>query len=82
MCKCIFLHAVTIDTSVNGTIRSRKVFLTYIFHFSSHVDTVCKKANQRLYLLRKLKSFDVDRLILKTVYISLVESILTFNTIA
>jgi hypothetical protein len=36
--------------------------------FSSHVDTVCKKANQRLYLLKKLKSFDVDRLILETVY--------------
>jgi len=59
-----------------GTVLDKKA------SFSSHVDTVCKKANQRLYLLRKLKSFDVDRLILETVYRSLVESILTFNTIA
>jgi hypothetical protein len=59
-----------------GTVLDKKA------SFSSHVDTVCKKANQRLYLLRKLKSFDVDRLILETVYRSLVESILTFNAIA
>ena len=50
--------------------------------FSLHVDSVCKKANQRLYLLRKLKSFDVDPVILETVYRSLIESILTFNVIA
>lgn len=49
--------------------------------FSTHVDTVCKKANQRLYLLRKLKSFEVSSQILETVYRSLVESILTFNII-
>ena len=24
-------------------------------------DTLCKKANQRLYLIRKLKTFDVDK---------------------
>jgi hypothetical protein len=50
--------------------------------FSSHVDSVCKKANQRLYLLRKLRSFDVCQEILETVYRSLIESILTFNIIA
>jgi hypothetical protein len=50
--------------------------------FSAHVDSVCKKANQRLYLLRKLRSFDVCPEILETVYRSLIESILTFNIIA
>jgi len=49
--------------------------------FSAHVDSVCKKANQRVYLLRKLKSFDVSAPILETVYRSLIESILTFNII-
>ena len=32
--------------------------------------------------MRKLKSFDVDSVILETVYRSLIESILTFNVIA
>ena len=59
-----------------GTVLDKKLC------FSSHVDTVCKKANQRLYLLRKLKCFDVSMPILETVYRSLIESILTFNIIA
>jgi hypothetical protein len=50
--------------------------------FSAHIDSVCKKVNQRLYLLRKLRSFDVCQEILETVYRSLIESILTFNIIA
>jgi hypothetical protein len=50
--------------------------------FSFHVDSVCKKANQRLYLLRKLRGFDVSPEILETVYRSLIESILTFNIVA
>ena len=50
--------------------------------FSSHVDSVSKKANQRLYLLRKLKSFDVSSSILEMVYRSLIESILTFSSIS
>lgn len=58
-----------------GTVLDKKL------SFSFHVDNVCKKANQRLYLLRKLKCFDVRSEILETVYRSLVESILTFNII-
>jgi Domain of unknown function (DUF1891) len=50
--------------------------------FSAHVDNLCKKANQRLYLLRKLRNFDVCQDILETVYRSLIESILAFNIIA
>jgi hypothetical protein len=56
--------------------------LDYKLSFSFHVDSVCKKANQRLYLLRKLRSFDVSSEILETVYRSLIESILTFNIVA
>ena len=49
--------------------------------FSAHVDFICKKANQRMYLLRKLKSFNVECTILELVYRSLVESILSFNIV-
>ena len=49
--------------------------------FTTHVDTVCKKANQRMYLIRKLKTFDVDKKMLEMIYRSLVESILTFNIV-
>ena len=49
--------------------------------FTTHVDTVCKKANQRMYLIRKLKTFDVDKKMLERIYRTLVESILTFNIV-
>ena len=49
--------------------------------FTPNVDFICKKAHQRLYLLRKLRSFGVKKDILQMVYKSLVESILTFNII-
>ena len=49
--------------------------------FTTHVDTVCKKANQRMHLIRKLKTFDVDKKMLEMIYRSLVESILTFNIV-
>ena len=47
--------------------------------FCDHEDFLCKKAQQRLLLLRRLKSFDVHRHILEMVYTGLVESILSFN---
>ena len=51
---------------------------TYL-SFSQHTDSVYKKAQQRLFLLRKLRSFDVKQDILTAVYKSLIESVLTFN---
>ena len=47
--------------------------------FSHHADSVYKKAQQRLHLLRKLRVFNVSKDILTVVYCSLIESILTFN---
>ena len=49
--------------------------------FCEHVDYVYKRAQQRLFLLRKLKSFDVSQHILQLVYRSLIESVLSFNII-
>ena len=42
---------------------------------------VYKKAHQRLYLLRKLRSFGVGSHVLESVYHCLVESVLSFNIV-
>lgn len=47
--------------------------------FNHHVDSVFKKAQQRLHLLRKLRSFHVKKDVLTLVYKSLIESIITFS---
>ena len=49
--------------------------------FNNNSDLIYKKSQQRLYLLRKLRSFGVSRELLQIVYKSLVESVLTFNTV-
>ena len=49
--------------------------------FKENTDVIFNKCQQRLYLLRKLKSFYVCTEILETVYRSMVESILTFNIV-
>ena len=49
--------------------------------FCDHVDYVYKKAQQRLFLMRKLKSFDVSQHILQLVYRGLLESVLSLNII-
>ena len=49
--------------------------------FSDNSDLIYKKSQQRLYLLQKLRSFDVSRELLQIVYKSLVESVLTFNIV-
>ena len=47
--------------------------------FQENTDQIYKKCQQRMYLLRKLKSFDVCPDILQTVYRSMIESVLIFN---
>ena len=49
--------------------------------FSDNSDLIYKRSQQRLYLLRKLRSFYVSRELLQIVYKSLVESVLTFNIV-
>ena len=50
--------------------------------FSHNTDYIYKKANQRLYLIRKLRSFGVSQHILITAYRSLVETVLSYNMTA
>ena len=49
--------------------------------FCDHVDYIYKKAQQRLFLLRKLKRFHVSQHILQLVCMGLIESVLSFNII-
>ena len=49
--------------------------------FNENTDYVAKKSQQRLYLLRKIKSFNVSQNVLQMVYRSLIESVLTFNIV-
>ncbi len=41
----------------------------------ANTDYICKKANQRLFFLRRLRDFNVDRSLLKLFYSSFIESI-------
>ena len=47
--------------------------------WDAHILEVRKKAQQRLYFLRQLKKFGVDRDILIQFYRSIIESVLTFS---
>ncbi|KAK0146536.1 hypothetical protein N1851_014143 [Merluccius polli] len=46
--------------------------------FDINTDAICRKGQQRLYFLRKLNSFNVDKVILSLFYKSFIESVLTF----
>ena len=47
--------------------------------WSANVDACCKKTNQRLFFLRKLKQFRVSSTILTMFYQSVIESMLLYN---
>ncbi|PIK37783.1 hypothetical protein BSL78_25381 [Apostichopus japonicus] len=49
--------------------------------WSSNATIVHKKANQRLYFLRKLKNLRVDKTIMTLFYKSLIQSVLMYNII-
>ena len=46
--------------------------------FTDTVDNICKKAQQRLLLLRKLRNFNISTQVLQLVYRYLIESVLSF----
>ena len=50
--------------------------------FDVNTDTICKKGQQRWYLLRTLNSFNVDKVMLSLFYKSFIESVLTFSLFA
>ncbi len=50
--------------------------------FDQNTDAIIKKSHQRLFVLRKLNTFNVQRVILRTFYNSFVENILSFSFIS
>ena len=78
------LIPVTIDQQSVEVVSSFKYLGTVVdskLSFNDNVVYVYKKAQQRLYLLRKLRSFGVGRHVLESVYRCLVESVLSFNIV-
>lgn len=63
------------------TVVQQYKYLGTILTFDANTDFICKKANQRLFFLRKLRSFNVDKSLLKVFYTSCIESVLTFAMI-
>ena len=50
-------------------------------NFKANTEALVKRSQQRIHLLRKINSFGVSRPILCTVYLSYIESLLTFSFI-
>ena len=49
--------------------------------WSANTQAIVKRANQRLYFMRRLNSFQVSRRLLELFYKATVESVLTFNSL-
>jgi len=69
---------------INGTAVGRVSIFRYLgvhttedLTWTTHIDTLVRKAKQRLYHLRQLRKFHVSQRILQTFYAGTVESILT-----
>lgn len=50
-----------------------------LLRFSSNIEEILKKCHQRQYLLRKLKSFGINKDILTTFYYAFIENVITFS---
>ena len=57
------------------------VILDAKLSFTEHVTAVQKKSQQRLHVLRKLRAFYVDPLLLLRLYLSIIEPLLTYCSI-
>ena len=51
-------------------------------NWNVNTQTLCSKANRRIYFLRKLKLFNIDRDIMMMFYQSAIQSVITFSCIA
>ena len=49
--------------------------------WSPNIEACCKKANQRMYFLRKLKQFKVDKKILARFYQTIIQSAMLYNQV-
>ena len=65
------IQQVSTYTYLGGTIDEK-------LHWSDHINNIKSKANKRLYFVRKLGQFKVDRTLITLFYKSVIESILSF----
>ena len=81
----IELSLVLLSSTVNLWNRlihsNTSVLLDEKLSFTEHVKAVQKKSQQRLHVLRKLRAFYVDPLLLLRLYRSIIEPLLTYCTI-
>ena len=60
------------------TYKYLRVTINEKLHWSDHINNIKSKANRRLYFVRKLGQFKVDRIRISLFYKSVIESILFF----
>ena len=76
---------VVIDNQVVESVKQYKYLGIVIddkLSFEPQVNAICKKANQRMYFLRKLRTFDVGKSFMFTFYSCFIESVLSFACIS
>lgn len=66
------------STIINGSAVEEVGQYEYLGTFEANTDRIYNKVNERLFCLRKLRSFHIDSSLMKIFYSSFVESILTF----
>ena len=75
------LLSITIKNQTVNQVQNYKylgVTIDNQLKWEDQVSTVFKKANKRIYFLRKLKEFHIDPILISLFYKSTIESILTF----
>ena len=79
--KQTFLEPIKINNMAVETVKTYKYLGRIIdekLNGSANIEKVYKKANQRMYFVRKLKKCSIDKSIMSMFYKSVVESILNF----
>ena len=80
------MHKVTlIKGQTIEFVQSYKYLGTVIdekLNFEANLEAVCKKGHQRLYCLRKLSHFHIERTIMTMFYRAFIESILSFSLVS
>ena len=76
------INSLVIKEEEVRTVHTYKYLGTVIddkLEWTPNIDTSCKKANQRLFFLRKLRQFRINSTILNLFYESVIQSVLLYN---
>ena len=67
------------EVEVATEIKYLGIMIDNRLNWQAHFNSIYKKANQRMYFLRKLNAIDIDKGILKTFYTMAIQSVLTYG---